>query len=254
MTSKYPKPAAEPGLDRTVSEAARPTALNADMVAGYLRRHPEFLAEHPDLLDVLTPPARSELEDAGQGVVDLQQAMVLRWRAEAERLHSLCDELISNGRINAAIQSRIHDALLALLAARSFEHLMETVGTDLPVLLDLDAVYLCVEQSVKGFAPVRLHGVRSLAPGTIDDLMGPSRAVCLRGEQPGEAAIFGPAAGIVASDALLRLTISSATPPALLALGSRDPEHFSERQGTELLQFLARSLEHIIRAWLELPE
>lgn len=254
MTSKHREPAPDADIDRAVADAARPTALNADLVAGYLRRHPEFLAEHPELLDVLMPPARTDLAEAGRGVVDLQQAMVVRWRAEAERLREVCDELITNGRINASIQGRIHDAVLALLGARSFEHLMETIGTDLPVLLDLDAVYLCVEQSDKDFTPVRLHGVRSLAPGTIEELLGTSRAVCLRGHHPGEAVFFGPAAGIVASDALLRLSISKATPPALLALGSRDPEHFDEGQGTELLQFLASSLEHIIRAWLELPE
>ncbi|HLW27089.1 MAG TPA: DUF484 family protein [Kiloniellales bacterium] len=254
MTSKHRGPAPEADIDRAVAEAARPTALNADLVAGYLRRHPEFLAEHPDLLDVLMPPARSDLVEAGTAVVDLQQAMVMRWRSEAERLRLVCDELITNGRINAAIQGRIHDAVLALLAARSFEHLMETIGTDLPMLLDLDAVYLCVEQAAEGITPVQLHGVRSLAPHSVAELLGPSRAVCLRGNQEGEAAIFGPAAGVVASDALLRLSISKATPPALLALGSRDPTHFEEGQGTELLQFLARSLEHIIRAWLELPE
>lgn len=254
MTSKHREPAADSTIDQAVAETARPAALSADLVAGYLRRHPEFLAEHPELLDVLLPPARSDLTAAGSGVVDLQQAMVFRWRAEAERLRRLCDELISNGRANVVIQRRIHEALLALLAARSFEHLMETIGTDLPVLLDLDAVYLCVEQSDKSFTQVCLHGVRSLAPGTIDQLMGPSRAVALRSQRSGEAVLFGPAAGIVASDALLRLNISSATPPALLALGSRDPEHFSEGQGTDLLQFLARSLEHVIRAWLELPE
>lgn len=254
MSSKRRDAAPDPAIEQAVAEAARPTALNADLVAGYLRRHPEFLAEHPDLLDVLVPPARGEVAAAGRGVVDLQQAMVLRWRAEAEKMRATCDELITNGRINAAIQGRIHDAVLALLAARSFEHLMETIGTDLPILLDLDAVYLCVERSDGGSPPVRLLGVRSLAPGRVAELLGPGRPVALRSHQSGDPALFGPAAGIVASDALLRLEVSAATPPAVLALGSRDPEHFSEGQGTELLQFMARCLEHLIRAWLELPE
>lgn len=254
MSGKRPDASPEPGIDRAAAEAARPPALNADLVAGYLRRHPDFLAENPALLDVLTPPARSAVAEAGRGVVDLQQAMVLRWRAEAERTRGTCDELIANARANQAIQGRIHQAVLALLAARSFEHLMETIGTDLPILLDLDAVFLCVERSDGQSPPVRLLGVRSLPPGAVADLLGPGRAVALRSHQPGEAVLFGPAAGLVASDALLRLEVSAATPPALLALGSRDPEHFTEGQGTELLQFLAQSLEHMIRAWLELPE
>ena len=53
---------------------------------------------------------------------------------------------------------------------------------------------------------------------------------------------------------MLRLTIASATPPALLAFGSRDPEHFHDGQGTELLAFLAQVIERLIRAWLDLPE
>lgn len=252
--SKQRDAAPDAKIEDAVADAARPTALNADLVAGYLRRHPEFLAEHPELLDVLVPPARGDIVDAGRGVVDLQQAMVVRWRQEAERLRSLCDELIANGRINAAIQGRIHDAVQALLAARSFEHLMETIGTDLPLLLDVDAVYLCVERSDDGAPPVRLHGVRSLQPGSVTQLLGPSSPAGLRSHIEGDPAIFGPAAGLVASDALLRIEVSAATPPAILALGARDPEHFAEGQGTELLQFMARCLEHLIRAWLELPE
>lgn len=254
MSGKQRDPAPDAATDSAVAEATRPSALNADLVAGYLRRHPEFLAEHPALLDVLLPPARSEVAAAGRGVVDLQQAMVLRWRAEAERLRGTCDELIANGRANQAIQGRIHQAVLALLAARSFEHLMETIGTDLPILLDLDAVYLCVERSDGAAAPVRILGVRSLPPGTVGALLGPGKAAVLRSHQPGDGELFGPAAGIVGSDALLRIGVSPATPPALLALGARDPEHFLEGQGTELLQFLARCLEHLIRAWLELPD
>ena len=65
--------------------------------------------------------------------------------------------------------------------------------------------------------------------------------------------LFGAAAGLVRSEALIRLSIGDATPEALLALGSRDAEHFQEGQGTELLGFLARVVEGSIRGWLNLP-
>ena len=44
------------------------------------------------------------------------------------------------------------------------------------------------------------------------------------------------------------------TPQAMLALGSRQPEHFHPGQGTELLVFLAGTLQQCIRMWLDLPE
>ena len=40
----------------------------------------------------------------------------------------------------------------------------------------------------------------------------------------------------------------------VLAFGSRERTRFHSGQATELLQFLARVLEKLIRVWLDLPE
>ena len=40
----------------------------------------------------------------------------------------------------------------------------------------------------------------------------------------------------------------------MVAFGSRDQDALRSGQGTELITFLARTLEHSMRAWLELPE
>ena len=122
--------------------------ISADQVAGYLRRHPDFLNTYPELLDVLTPPARAR----GDGVVDLQQFIVERLRRENGELTQLRDELVATGRSNLAIQSRVHEAILALLRARSFEEFVETITTDLAVILDLDVVTIGVEQAAEGAA------------------------------------------------------------------------------------------------------
>jgi hypothetical protein len=120
--------------------------VSADQVAAYLRRHPDFLARHPDLLDVLTPPTR----DRGKGVVDLQQFMVERLRRENAELSELRNDLVATGRSNLAIQSRVHEAILALLRAGSFEEFVETITTDLAVILDLDVVTIGVERAAEG--------------------------------------------------------------------------------------------------------
>ena len=75
----------------------------------------------------------------------------------------------------------------------------------------------------------------------------------LRDNIEGDATIFGAGAGLVSSDALLRLNIAPNAPRALLAFGSRQPDQFHAGQGTELLNFLARVLESCFRSWLELP-
>jgi len=221
--------------------------ITAAQVADYLRRHPTFLLRHPDLLDSQTPPARSH----GQGIVDLQQFMVERLRQDLTRLRGLQDELVANSRDNLSTQDRIHKAILALLDAESFEHLIEIVTTDLAVLLDVDVAALCVE-AANGSAPRSVEGVQVLPSGTVEKLLGSGQEVLLRDDSEADETVFGPAAGLVRSDALIRLTVGRTAPPALLVFGTRHPGYFNAGQGTELLSFLARVLEHCLRQWLGL--
>lgn len=227
--------------------SAEPTAAQ---VAAYLRRHPDYLVRHPDVLDGLKPP----IKQRGDGVVDLQHFMVERLRSEIQRLRSEQDDLVAVSRDNLSTQGRVHKAVLALLGAPSFEHLIEVVTTDFAVLLDVDVVSLCIEGSDGPLPRVGMGGVHLLEPGTVDRLLGPKRAVMLRADADLEESVFGGAATLVRSDALVRLAVGSTTPAGVLAFGTRHPGFFNGNQGTELLTFLARVLEHCIRGWLDLPE
>jgi uncharacterized protein YigA (DUF484 family) len=224
--------------------------VSADQVAAYLRRHPDFLAENNELLDVLTPPAR----ERGEGVLDLQRFMVERLRRELAEVTDLRNDLVATGRSNLAIQRRVHEAILALLRAGSFEEFVETITTDLAVILDLDVVTIGVERAADGAAWKPVSGVYCLKSGSIDNLLGRAGTLLLRDDVAGDPAIFDGAAGLVRSDALIRLAIGESAPPALLALGSRQSGAFHAGQGTELLSFLSHVLEVTFRAWLYLPK
>ena len=218
-----------------------------------MRAHPDFLQLHPDLLAALEAPRR-EFPDAdpdGGDVVDLQHAMVGRLRADLARSTKQHGELIDAGRNNQRSQARIHATVLRLLSARSLDHFLELMSTDLVGLLNIDAVALCLETG--SVAPATSHGIRILPDGTIAKILDGERSVTLRENVPGERRIFGEAAGLVRSDALLRLIVRDDAPPALLALGSREPRRFHPGQSTELLAFLAHVTEHCICAWLDLP-
>jgi len=246
--SEIPKKESASSTAKTGGALTAP--VSADQVAAYLRRHPDFLAEHADLLDILKPPAR----ERGDGVVDLQQFMVTRLRSELAEITELRDDLVATGRSNLAIQSRVHEAILALLRATSFEEFVETITTDLAVILDLDVVTIGVEQAREGAAWKPVSGVYCLKAGSIDTLLGRNGSLLLREDIAGDPAIFDGAAGLVRSDALIRLAIGTGAPPALLALGSRQPGAFHAGQGTELLSFLSQVLEVTFRAWLHLPK
>ena len=250
MTQNRQDAAPEREGRKRAAEGAAAEPVSAAQVAEYLRQHHDFFGQNPELLEVIEPPARN----CGEGVVDLQQYMVEHLRDELAEVAAARDELVVTGRNNLSAQARVHKAILALLAARSFEHFIETLATDLAVILDLDVVTIGVERNGQDAARARTAGVYSLEPGTVDRLIGPGQNIELRARVAGDEAIFGPGTGLVASDALLRLSISSTTPTALLALGSRQPNQFHPGQGTELLNFLARVVESCIRGWLNLPE
>lgn len=245
--SKDKRTAVGPQPDPSSRKAAA-QELAPEAVILYLRRHPDFLVEHPELLTVLTPPALRR----GEGILDMQHFMLQRLREELARTKLQQRSLIATSRSNLSSQGRVHAAVLAVIGATSFEQLIQVLTTDLAVLLDVDVVTLGVESAASAQPRLPLPGIQMLRRGTVGDVLGSEREILLCADTPGEPALFGSAAGLVRSQALLRLAVSESAPVGLLCIGSRKPEKFHPGQGTELLSFLARTLELTIAAWLDL--
>lgn len=227
--------------------APRDSAPQSDEVLRYLSDNPDFLTAHPDLLTVLTPP----IHRRGEGVVDMQSYMIGRLQKQVSALRSEQRELIAASRGNMASQARVHSAALALLEARTLEHLIEVVATDLANLLDVDVVTLCVESDSAGGAGA--DGVFAIPAGRVDELLGEGHDVAFQGDGDAEPGLFDAAAPLVKSSALVRLRINGTSPPAVLALGSRERGRFHPGQGTEPLCFLGRVVARCLREWLDLP-
>ena len=220
--------------------------LTAREVMGYLRHHPEFLDEHPEALRLLRPPSR----EVSEGVVDFQQFLHERQRRELNRVNLEYRNLIAVSRGNLASQNRVHKAALTILAAPSFGQLLQIVTTDLAVLLDVDAVTIAVE-NVAGITPrLNVQGIHLLEAGTVEGRLGPDKAVLYDADVVGDPALFGSAAGLVRSQALIRVRFGRETPTGLLCIGTRKPGRFHPGLGTELLGFLGRIVGLAIGLWL----
>ena len=233
---------------RTPHNAVATQLPTPDAVSTFLLANPGFLQVFltdrlPMLADSLGVTRRRD------GVVDLQAERVERLRRDLETTRAQTQSIIDASRANQSSMRRTHEAVVALMEAGRFEQLIETIGTDLAVILGLDTVCLLVESPPEGGVAERVCGVRVVEPGTTDALLG-KNGVRLRADIAGEEAVFGPMAGIVRSDALLRVPITEEAPPAVLALGSRDAAMFSPEMATELLEFLARALGRCIAGWL----
>ncbi len=220
---------------------------NAREVADYLRQHPDFLVDRPDLLAVLTPPS----EASGKTVVDFQNFMIGRLRRDRDALRDTQGTLLETARHNLQVQGRVHRAVLHLLEAQTLEEVIQILSGDLALLLDVDVVGLVIESNGTDTPQVHRSGVRIVEPDIVDAFLG-DRPVRLDADITGDAVLFGGMAGLVRSQALIRLDVSPHTPPGLLALGSRTVGSFEDHQGTELLRFLGGVVERCIRAWLAL--
>lgn len=226
----------------------RPTDLTDDQIAAFLRDNPDFFVRNPDMCDVLHVPKAT----SGKGIVDFQHFLVERLKADKTAINAQQKEIIESVRANMNNQTRIHKAVLVLLEARSFEEFIHNILTDLTAILNVDITALAIEAS-QGEIPHVQHGIRLLPEGTLDTWLK-GKEVLLENNIAGLEEVYGGGAGLVSSQALVRINISLDTPPALLAFGSRNSKSFMPGQGTEQIIFLAHVVERCFRSWLDLPQ
>ena len=230
-----------------------PAVLSADRVADWLRRHPDFLTDRPELAAILTPPPAAGAGEEG-GPVDFGRFLVQRLQRDLAAARRGETDAVEGARRLVRQQARVHEACLALIDARSFEHFVEAITHDVARTLRVDAVGLCIEAD-DGHPNGRTRsGVNLLPCGAANALLGgPEIADRCRDTVRAERLLYGAAASLVRSDLLIRLCIGRGAPPGLLALGSRDPDAFADRSGRQPYLFLSRVIESTARAWLDLP-
>jgi uncharacterized protein YigA (DUF484 family) len=179
-----------------------------EAVAAFLRAHPAWLAENPDLYRTLTPPVRVH----GEPLADHMVAMLEAARAQTSTL-------LAVGRAAQNLAGRVEQAVLALIRA---EHPVEVLAGELPALLGVDAVSLCVE------AEMNIEGARTIPPGTIARVLGREEVRVTEMPRSGrrqseeEAVLFHREAAALARHEALVVVPGTAV-PAVLALASRDP-------------------------------
>jgi len=193
-------------------------------VVAFLRGNPGWLAAHPELYRVLTPPSRVH----GEHLADHMAAMVRAERLHAAAMAERADGVLAAGRAAAGLAGRVHEAVLALLRA---DDPIDCVSGAMPGILGIDAAHLCVE--------ALLPGARPLPQGTVARLLG-GRQVLFRGMVTEARRLHAEAAGLAAHDALV--IVPGEGPAALLALMARDRKALDPIQGAGALAFLGRAV------------
>ena len=200
--------------------------MNPDDVARFLRTHPQFFDQHPDLLESIYVP-----HPHGGRAIPLSERQIVSLRDKLRLLEAKLGELLRFGEDNDAIGEKVHRLSLALVGAKDFA-------------ATAHALYFHLrEDFAVPHVALRVWG-KSLLDGTLEG--SPVEAALRDKAETMGAPQCGPAAGNpflpwfrdaeahVRSVALVPLGQTRVI--GLLALGSEDAQRFFAEMGSLYLR------------------
>ena len=208
--------------------------LGAHEVAAWLRRHPAFLQQFPDLALTLVVPR----ENGPAASLASYQLEVLR--DKNRELSRRLQELFGNAQENERLAVRTHQLTLALMKQDSAAATLRAMAASLAEDFHGDLVLIVSFHPVAGIDDAEWLQVIAEGDRRLDgfrDLLGSGEPVCGRLHPDKNALLYGLRAEDVQSSALLVLPGIG-----LVAVGSRDPNRFFPGMGTLFLRMMGEAL------------
>lgn len=213
-----------------------------EIVAKYLRKEPNFLLEHPEILDQLNLP-----HESGQAV-SLIEKQVQRLREQNRSLSRKLNQLVQVATDNEALMTRLHHLTLELMVIEGlgpfFDHLSQALLSEFKAdILNISLFDRDVETQAKTPVLNLRRDDPELKP--FEETLDKGETICGRLNRNKLDFLFGSRAQWVQSTALVPLGKDG-----LLAIGSSDAAYFYPGMGTLFLDLLAT----VITRRLELAE
>ncbi len=208
--------------------------LDAMEVASYLRRHPDFLTEFPDLALALVLP-----REQGQAA-SLASYQLDVLRDKNRELNRRLHELIEIAHENQLLMVRVHTLTLALMRATSLPETLNAVVAALTEDFNTDLVRIVLFRA-DGDLPaaewliLEPEGARAMP--AFAEFLKRAEPLCGRLQQDKLDSLFGARVGEVASAVLLPID-----GVGMLAVGSQDANRFHPGMGTVFLKLIAEAV------------
>ncbi|QNH15585.1 hypothetical protein HEP73_00733 [Xanthomonas sp. GW] len=208
--------------------------IGAHEIAAWLRRHPAFLKQFPDLALTLVVPR----DDGPTASLASYQLEVLR--DKNRELSRRLSELAGNAQVNERLAVRTHQLTLALMRQTSAADSVRAMAASLQEDFQGDLVSIVLLRPLPGLeqAPwlqILAQDDPRLAP--FRDCLQDGEPICGRLQPEKQALLYAERIEEVQSTALLPLP-----GVGLLAVGSRDPNRFYPGMGTLFLRMMGESL------------
>jgi len=208
--------------------------LGAHEVAAWLRRHPKFLQQFPDLAISMVVPR----EDGPAASLASYQLDVLRDknRELSRRLH----ELFANAQENERLAVRTHQLTLGLMRQHNAADTLRAMAASLAEDFQGDLVRIVLFDRVEGLDDVdwlQFLPSDDARLASFRDALTEGEPICGRLHPDKNALLYGMRAEDVQSSALLPLP-----GVGLLAVGSIDPNRFFPGMGTLFLRMMGEAM------------
>ena len=208
--------------------------LGAHEVAAFLRRHPRFLQQFPDLAVSLVVPR----EEGSAASLASYQLEVLR--DKNRELSRRLQDLFANAQENERLSVRTHQLTLALMRQKSPADTLRAMAATLAEDFNGDLVRLVLFHPVAGLDDTEWLQVIAQDDARLQpfrDCLADGEPLCGRLQPEKHALLYGMRAEEVQSTALLPLP-----GVGLIAVGSRDTNRFFPGMGTLFLRMMGESL------------
>jgi uncharacterized protein YigA (DUF484 family) len=200
--------------------------MTNDEIARFLRTHPKFFDQHPELLETIYVP-----HPYGGRAIALSERQTVALREKVKLLESKLAEIIKFAEENDAIGEKVHRLSVALGGARDFPALVHSLYFHLREDFAVPHVALRVwGKSV----PADFQEAEAVSEAQRQQAESMPAPHCGPAAGSVFAPWFGEAAEHVRSLALVPLAQSAVF--GLLALGSEDPQRFFPEMGTLYLR------------------
>lgn len=217
--------------------APQANALDEDAVVAYLRAHPSFFAEHDELLLEQRIP-----HQRGDSVSLVERQLKLLRDRNIEMRHRL-SQLMDVARDNDRLFDKTRRLILDLLDASSLEEVVMAVEDSLRQEFQVPFVSLILFG--ENAAPVGRWVPGAEAQQAIGGLIGGGKTISGSLREHELAFLFGDAAHKeVGSSAVA--TLEHQGLHGVLAIGSRDPQHYKSSVGTLFLSYIAEVLGRVL--------
>ncbi|HVK50183.1 MAG TPA: DUF484 family protein [Pseudoxanthomonas sp.] len=213
--------------------------LSAHEVAAWLRRHPAFLKQFPDLALSLVVPR----EDGPAASLASYQLEVLR--DKNRELSKRLSDLFANAQENERLAVRTHQLTLALLKQTTAADTLRAMAASLAEDFNGDRVSIVLLRPVAGLEDAEwLQVIAETNAHLIPfrDCLKDGEPICGRLQPEKNVVLYAARAEEVQSSALLPLPGLG-----LVAVGSLDPNRFYPGMGTLFLRMMGESLSTALK-------